>query len=370
MEVNMKNILLIMTFAFLTASCKNKEEKTIADKNNTQKEIVSILENNNTAEGIIFVSENDIILNNNYKPTHMVYKTAGISGGLITIYATDDVNSKKVGYIDLGETIQVIDIGGNIIINDENANWYKIRNQKHGIGWCTSNYFIDITEIDLSQLAMNKIDIHELVIPNKSGEDNIIRISGRDGYFTYNYGINKVFVGFYNRTEEFDSDFMYDNMYYPNLYSLMDVNIYNDIEEFPIIYFNRNRRKNHKNGILFVDSFGFAAHDVSDKGLTRYIFFSTNNYNIKVSIFIPYEQRQDIYNKILSEVPGYFKVRIGDREYNYNNSNGNEGEIIWDYRNDTIEKFGEDLIKQKNGSITAIEWYQETEEILNRLFIR
>jgi hypothetical protein len=217
---------------------------------------------------------------------------------------------------------------------------------------------------------MNKINIQELIMPNESGEDNIITISGKDGNFAYDYGINKVFVEFYNRTEEFDRDFMYDHMYYPNIYSLMEVNMYNGLEEFPSIYFNRNRRKNHKNGILFVDSFCFSADDAGDKELIRFIHFSTNTYNIQVQIFIPYKQKEDMYDKILSEVPEYFKVRIEDREYNYNNPNGSEGEIIWDYRNNAIVNFGEDLMNQKNGSVTAVEWYHETEEILNRLFIR
>ncbi|MDR1507942.1 MAG: hypothetical protein LBI67_12660 [Treponema sp.] len=72
----------------------------------------------------------------------------------------------------------------------------------------------------------------------------------------------------------------------------------------------------------------------------------------------------------MSEASEYFKARIGDEEYDLNSSNGDKGEILWDYRNNATERFGEDLIHHKNSSIVAAEWYRETEEILNGLFIR
>jgi hypothetical protein len=280
----MKNSVFIAGLVFLMVSCKNKEEIVAVDRNGKQKEMPSLAENalddkETKEEEIISIPEAAVITNNDYKPTHMVYKNAGPGGGLIPVYAADDVNSRALGYIDLGETVEVIAVGGNSMINNENASWYTIRNRKYSAGWCTSNYFVDITEMDLSQLAMNKINIQELIISNQQGEDTVIKITGKDGNFLYKYGVNSVFVGFYNKTEEFDDDFMYSFKYYPRVYSVMEVNMHNGVEDFPILYFNRNRRKNYKNGILFFDSFCFAPHDVGSKELSRRIYFSTNTYN-------------------------------------------------------------------------------------------
>lgn len=274
------------------------------------------------------------------------------------VYAeiTNDVNL-GLGWLSIGETFQILEIRN---INNENKKWYKIHNEKLNIVWCKINpdNILDITHIDPAQLPMNKINLNEIIIPNKTGRGNIIKITGDFKEYEYFYGLSKVSIECFKKNANLDEDFTDLQRYFPNYYSLMEINLYRNIDDFPYDGFYSHKRRNYRNDILFVDSFCFSAHDAYDMYLQRHIFSSTNDYNIKIAIYIPIYGRGELnLRKILvSEAPEYFSEEYGD--------------IGWDYNNNAVERFGNDLLNQNNNSSTATKWFRETEEIINGLYIR
>jgi hypothetical protein len=149
----------------------------------------------------------------------------------------------------------------------------------------------------------------------------------------------------------------------------MDENIENGTNDFPAIDFNKNNgRKNIKNNVIFVDSFVFSAHEVENQQLSRSIFFSTNNYNIQITMFVPDDE---LIKRAVEESPKYFRIRTGSEDIEYNEENKEKGVPIWDYYREieATEQFGIDLIEGNHPSKLVNAWFLETEEILNGLKI-
>ena len=307
-------------------------------------------------------------LTQEFSPTHVVIERRdGIF--LMSVFAEPDDLSRVLWYLDLGETVQLL--GYKYAGNDTTGDtpWYHIRTKNDTIGWSTKDFFMDISDIDQSSIAMNKIDLKKISILDKNGQRRLIEVTGEHSKFILEYGMNIVQINYYRKDYEFDSDFMYDYIYYPNFYFLMDICAEKKINNFPVIFFNQNRRINNKNGITFVDSFCFGAFENEDQRLMRMLFFSTNNYNIDIWISVVDENRKRIFDQILSDTPNYFLIRDRDQVYEYNEQNKEKGSVIWDYHNNAIERFGDDLINNMHNSKTANKWFAETEDILAGLTI-
>jgi hypothetical protein len=216
---------------------------------------------------------------------------------------------------------------------------------------------------------MNIIDIEYLILANIDG-NNKFRIVDKYGSYSCEYGMNKIYISFYNRNEDFDEDFQYDKFYDSDDYREMELCIDNNANVFPSIYFSTNHRKNIKNNITFVDAFMFSAYESQDQEIWRVIYFTTNNYDINIIMRIPGSSYgNDIIKKIMAEAAQYFLLYKNNIKYDYNGEDpatkGNM--VLWDYENNATERFGEDIINNKNPSKTLTQWYNETEKILEGL---
>jgi hypothetical protein len=307
-------------------------------------------------------------LTQEFSPTHVVIERRdGIF--LMSVFAEPDDLSRVLWYLDLGETVQLL--GYKYAGND--TTWYHIRTKNDTIGWSTKDYFMDITDVDQSSIAMNRIDLKKISILDKNGQKRLIEVTGEHSEFIFEYGMNMVEINYYRKDYEFDGDFMHDYYYRPNLYFLMDIYAEKKINNFPSIFFNTNRRINNKNGITLVDSFCFSAHEAEDQRLMRMLFFSTNNYNIAMWISFPYEDRKRIFDQIANDTPDYFLIRDYHNQtyeyYEYSEQNKEKGSVIWDYRNDARERFGADLINNMHNAKILNKWFAETEDLLAGLTI-
>jgi len=218
---------------------------------------------------------------------------------------------------------------------------------------------------------MNKMDLNYIILPIIT-ENNKFMVKDKYGGYSCEYGMNEIYLSFYNKNETFDKGFQHNNYYYPEMYRKMEFCIDYDIDDidiFPSIYFSTNQRKNMKNNITFVDAFMFCAFESQDQEIRRVIYFTTNDYDIEIIMRIPGSgYNNDLIKKIMKEAPQYFLLYKNDVASDYNGEDPKENTVIWDSYNGP-KKFGEDLRIGENPSKTLMQWYNETEEILESLRI-
>jgi hypothetical protein len=221
---------------------------------------------------------------------------------------------------------------------------------------------------DLISTGMNKIDALEVVFREPNGSTGRIDLVNNEGTYRYEYGINIVTIDYWNKTAEFDARYRYDNRYYPDEYMNMEINLENRTSNFRSIFFNQNITKNEMNDIVFIDSFCFSVFEAESIFLSRRIYLSTNNFNIRITI----QGKRELINRIVEETPNYFKIRTagGNNDIEYNDETKEMGWPVWDYRNDATNRFGNDLLGGRHHSETVNIWYSETEEIMNGIGIK
>ena len=203
-------------------------------------------------------------------------------------------------------------------------------------------------------IPMNNTNIKKILFKNINLFEEII-IEGIKKDFTFIYKNNIVTITFYGKNNIFDNP--YDKHFMESIDGLENC-IQDGNENFPIIYFNTNMRKNMKNDIIFIDSFVFSAWDNVDKWLRRIIYFSTNNYNVSIEIRLRDNNIQEnigIIKKIIEDDPQYFS--------------SNDDNIFWTNGNSLI-KFGENILNGTHQSEIVKSWYNDTEYILNGIYIK
>ena len=206
-------------------------------------------------------------------------------------------------------------------------------------------------EVKSPSIPMNKYNFTELTIQN----ENII-LNGDFGKYNFNYGDNMIYIGYFNREKEFDRIFNYQHHYDPELFETLENDIQNEKTEFSHWFFYNNMRKKIINNIIVIEGFRFSEYEDSDQQLTRALFFSSANYNIVIQISLDYEVRRKYFDLIIHEVPEYFTI-------GWTNS--------FHWKNiESLLKFGSDLLNGINGSKIAMEWYIETEELIEGLSIK
>jgi hypothetical protein len=215
--------------------------------------------------------------------------------------------------------------------------------------------------------SMNKINATAILFTGNNENLLELRLLGNEGNYRFECGYNTVIVDYWGKTVEYDSDYRYDNKYYPEEYIQMERNITNGINSFKSIFFNQNIRQNEKNGVIFVDSFCFSVFEAESIFLSRRIYLSTNNHNIRITIY----GSNELVKKVIEEAPDYFKIRSSDGkgDIEYNDITKEIGRIVWDYKNNAIIMFGNDLINGIHKSETVNDWFFETETILNGIKI-
>ena len=294
-------------------------------------------------------------------PTHVINRRAGNSGVFyVPVYSIPVINSNRVAHFDYGETMQLMEIGDSVSFNDIDAIWYRIRSDRVNSGWVTSNYLMDIRDVDFSALAMNKIDIQELLIPDRTGEKYIINVVDDFGHFHFEYGDINISVIYHSKDIELDGSSLWYDIINPNYFLLTEINLYMGMEKFHIITPNyTNHRINSINGLMLIDAFSFCQFEAQDISLQRRVYFSDFNYNYEIYFGIPYFTLLNYIDAILIEAQEYFIP--GD---------GSDPRMKWDTANNAIERFGDDLINNRNPSDTVVNWFLETEIFLDELFFR
>jgi len=337
----MRKKYLLLVFCLIILSCHKKEVKTVIQTPNESAEIFDFPE---------------------FIPTHILLKD--------DVYEEPDLSAKTFMFlIYSGEFIQILEYGNNVSINGENKQWVKIWNGKNKHAkYCLSDNIKELIQ-PIEYRPMNNIDIKSVVLPNADGTINNFTIEGKFGGDSYDYGINTIYLEYYARNEEYDDEFQHDNMYYPEDYRLMELCVQNDVNCFPSVYFTTHHRKNIKNNITFVDSFMFSAHESADITTWRWIFLSTNNYDINITI-IPSDK--NLKKEIVSEAPKYFREYTDDGFVDYIDQDPSSGKVHWAdvEKIDALNAFGDDLINGVNPSKTLKKWYNETEDILNKLQLK
>ena len=130
--------------------------------------------------------------------------------------------------------------------------------------------------------------------------------------------------------------------------------------------------------MVFVDAFAFFTPEemVDQQRLVRDIFFTTNEYTVRITIFVPHSGREnEVIYRIMNEAPCYFRIVVPDLEdfsgkvspeiLYFAEENLDKGFIIWH----DLERFINDLLGHTNHSETAAAWFMETEEILAGIFL-
>ena len=248
--------------------------------------------------------------------------------------------------------------------------WARIVNSRGVTGWFHLNMLKKIDQ-SLVGLAMNEINDPVIILPNKEGENYRFILDGEYGRFSYEYGMNRIVISYFRKGIVFDDDFNLLNDYCKERFLEIETSIANQFDIFPNYRgFNDKRRKNIKNNVVFFDSFRFTEFTLREQRLARDIFFTTNDYNIRIKMSLP----DEIMNIVMREAPNYFEIVENPEElyatiitWDFSEENIEKGYIFW--RSEAPEQFGTDLLNNTNQSETAIAWFKETEEILNGLFL-
>jgi hypothetical protein len=208
---------------------------------------------------------------------------------------------------------------------------------------------------DYFSKPMNSINISKIILTDLLGNNEEFELNSDIGHYSKNFGKNQIIINYFRRDIEFDSLFMYEHGYDPSFFLEIDKGINDGISEFSHWYFHDNIRKQIINNIILVDSFSFCVNDGGTQLLDRSIFFSTKDHNIMINIFIASEDiLKEIYNRIVFEAPEYFTIDFNRPWWKDSNS---------------VVDFGTNLINGNHKSKSVIEWYIETDRILQSLKI-
>jgi hypothetical protein len=286
----------------------------------------------------------------NYEQTEEIMYVNSLEG--LRVRKEPSIESERLFLLDDNEKVLVLEKNSNeYLIDGIKGNWFLIKTDKI-TGWVFSGYLINQGELRPNNIGMNKIEAVAVILKEFNGNLVELKLNNDEGTYRYNYGINIVTINYWKKTAEFDARYQYDNRYYPDEYTQMENNIENGINDFNSVFFNQNIAKNEINDIIFVDSFCFAVFEAESIFLSRRIYLSTGNYNIRITI----QGQNELNNKIIEEVPNYFRI-------------GTAGLPAWNSRESRIS-FGNDLIDGIHSSETANIWYLETEEIINGIIIK
>ena len=314
-------------------------------------------------EGRINGNAQNVMESEDFNPTHILLATH-------KKYNEPNIQSwQPYDYFYSGTLFEILQYGGYVSVDGEKTQWVKIKATNAWIG----NYTGWMLAGDLQEFTgyspMNEITVRYLILEN-TGEDNRFRIEGKEGYFSTEYGLNCIMIQFFSRDEQFDTDFQYNNSYVQDVYRAMEYFVNNNnIDAMPSLQdWSEGPVKRIENGIKIVDSFTFAIADIQDVTISRKIYFTTSNYDIKINMEVPgYYFDSSLIRQIIMESPQYFVMTNGT---SYNGEDPRDHPIQWAYLNDrTIasKKFAEDLRSGIHPSKTLNQWYAETTKILSGL---
>ncbi|MCL2444027.1 MAG: SH3 domain-containing protein [Treponema sp.] len=362
------NWFIIAVIIFLLVSCNNKK----ADNNISVKEelindisiietteiteTIEIIENDNNEEIIETIDEQNFLLAE-FDPKFILLNNNNI-------YERPDIQSRRTFFITSGDLIEVLEYGKYEKINEENKQWVKIRNGNY-TGWC---FITDVKELKQPIIynPMNRIDVEYIFLYDINGGINL-RFAGRGGSIFTDYGITRVSVS-YNRNDGYeDEEEIYYSGYGPKYFRKMELCIENDVDVFPSIYFGTHQIKKIINGITLVDTFMFAAHESENQSVWRVLYLTTNKYDITIRFLIAGpDYDNELIKQIMREAPEYFKL---NRNEIYNGEDPKKNNVTWDYRNDAVNRFGNDLRNGIHPSKTLNQWYNDTNRVLAGLRI-
>jgi len=202
---------------------------------------------------------------------------------------------------------------------------------------------------------MNKATIRSLVINNRS-----INLDDLFGYTSFEDGIVAVEIVYLSRNMNIDADAndrdTMETLAAIEGYKEMERNIEGNIDMNRIPYGSvySLMRKNTKNNIVFADAFRFANQQEPSINLVRWTVFTTSDFFISVN----FEAVRNIGSEWYKEAPDYF-------------TRTDKG-IILDWS--TMETYSfngalvaEDIINRRHPGKTVMQWYDETEKLLNSL---
>jgi len=321
------------------------------DQSQWWQETVEIADNAETTE--TKESEEPTVIQNTeppeFNPTHILLASG--------IFEAPNIESRQLWHSSMGTLIEILE-------HEENEQWVKFRRDNDRTAWTLANQVKEFT----GYYPMNKISIEYLILETIP-DNSKFRIEGKYGHFSFEYGMNKIHLSFYSRNENFDKDFQFNNAYWPDRFRTMEYFVNNNIEVFPSPNWTTNGRKNEINSITIADTFMFAAHESQNQSIRRVVYITTSNYDIEITIMIPGSSfDNDLIRQIMREAPQYFFLISLDASYS--GEDPRENSVAWDYRNDAITRFGNDLRNGTNPSHLLNQWYNETERILQGLILK
>jgi len=202
---------------------------------------------------------------------------------------------------------------------------------------------------------MNKATIRSLVISNRT-----LNLDNQFGYTSFEDGIAAVEIVYLSRNMNIDAnandrDTM-ETLAAIEGYKEMERNIEGaiDMNRIPFGSVYSLMRKNTKNNIVFADTFRFANQQEPSINLARWTVFTTNDFFISVN----FEAAGNIGAEWYKEAPDYF-------------TRADKGVILdwstmatYSFNDDLVAK---DILNRRHPSKTVMQWYDETEKILNSL---
>jgi hypothetical protein len=221
---------------------------------------------------------------------------------------------------------------------------------------------------------MNKMDIGFLFLLTSDGNSRF-RIEGDQGFYSSEYGMNIISMSFIRR--EAGSVLAKEDPFLKmrvDFYRQAEMFVDGDLDRvrFPLesdtTKINVNRRKNIRNGLIFVDSFVFGGVQDASPQLMRRIYLTTNNYFIDITMSARMYMFDDVFwqrELIDKKIPYYEKaepngLRPGQGVFFVFN-----GETV--FYNINAERFGDDIINRRHPTQEVMQWYDETEKISDGL---
>jgi hypothetical protein len=335
----MKKIIIILILLVLI-SCHRERNIINIQETNAITELTKneYLENKEKIQDIIIENLETFI------PTHVLLKNANV----LEMY--NERSNILIRQLQ-GDFVELI-----LTETIEDIIWYKIRTKSNIIGWCRAELFLDITNIDLSKISMNNMTLSNIIIIDQNMENAIIEISENHGRFIHKYEMNLLVIEYFNRNYDFGDGIEMSYFRGSTRNALLyDILKYLNLDDFPSYGWpSTNIRRNNINGINIMDSFWFL-ETASEQtggflGLQRLILSSTNNYFLRIH----FQCDDSVIGQIIAETPHYFLTTVW-------------GNHVWELNNNEIEMFGNDLINMRHMAPTAVNWFNETEKILNNI---
>jgi len=233
-----------------------------------------------------------------------------------------------------------------ISINDNNFNLYTL----------------DDNDIYEDNSFLNNIIISEILLPKDDGYYFTLPLLKTRSSNTYEYIYQNIIINilyYYKGNIDYSEPYAIPNVSYFKYFEDFHNGL---ITEIPNIVWHQNERLNVFNGFKYGDSFIFLAHEYSGMQLTRLLYLSTKNYYIRIRITTNDNARMLLFDNIYLEAPQYFKLYLDPYD-------GWIEIAVWE-NEDSMLRFGNDLINGENNSYTANNWYFKSEEILNKIQYR